>query len=496
MLQRGWIGGLLAFSILAGTAWSALGGRASSASEPKAGPVTMQPASPAEEAALARAVDVSLAFQAIARNVTPAVVSIQAVTEQRVRGFSGDEAFDELLRRHFGGGGGGVQRGASTGSGVIVSADGYILTNNHVVENATRVRVQLDDGREVDAKIVGTDPDTDVAVLKIEGNGFSFAKLGDSDDTNIGETVIAIGSPFGLSQTVTSGIISAKGRRISGTARGNVSTQFEDFLQTDAAINPGNSGGPLVNLRGEVIGINTAIFSRTGGSVGIGFAIPANMARSVMESLISTGKVQRGWLGVSYQPLNDQLARMAQFAGSAGVYVSNVVPGSPAEAAGLKPDDIIVEVNGRPVRDANAFRARIATMPPDRDVALVVFREGKKTNLTARLGNAAQALAATDDTTPADNPLGVAVRTVNDQIREEMGDRRAEGVVIVSVKPGSPADQLGLQPGDVIFRLNRAVLRDVAGFKEVVDQADLSRGVTLGIRRNGMDQTFTIRVGR
>jgi serine protease Do len=266
------------------------------------------------------------------------------------------------------------------GTGVIVSEDGYILTNNHVVRGADEVEVILSTNRRLKAKIVGTDKATDVAVLKVSAKGLAAARLGSSENMEVGDWVLAIGSPFGLDQTVTAGIVSAKGRANVGI------TDYEDFIQTDAAINPGNSGGPLVNLKGEVIGINTAIASRSGGSSGVGFAIPSDMVRRVMESILDNGRVDRGWLGVGIQDLDEDLARSFGLKSTRGALVSGVLPAGPAAKAGLKSGDVLLKVAGQEVRDANHLRHLVAGIEPKKKVRLEVFREKQSIEVEVTIG--------------------------------------------------------------------------------------------------------------
>ncbi len=324
---------------------------------------------------LRQAKDLSQAFRHVAKSIRPAVVSISSV--RRIV----PAALQSQLGRDVPGG---IPKGAfeqrGFGTGVVVSEDGYILTNNHVVRAADEVNVTLSDSRTLSAKVVGTDQKTDLAVLKIDTSGLSFATLGDSDAIDVGEWALAIGSPFGLAQTVTAGIISAKGRSNVGI------TDYEDFLQTDAAINPGNSGGPLVNLDGQVIGINTAIASRSGGYMGIGFAIPSNLARPVMQSIIKDGHVERGWLGAAIQDLTKELADSLQLDSRDGVLVGNVIAGSPADEAGLQPGDIVLKFAGNIMRTANQLRNAVAATAPDTNTELAVLRDGQTETFKVVIG--------------------------------------------------------------------------------------------------------------
>ncbi|MBY0313468.1 MAG: Do family serine endopeptidase, partial [Phycisphaerales bacterium] len=420
----------------------------------------------ATEAAIARAMDLSLAFEHVAKTVSPAVVHITAnkggdEVRSPQRGQRGrqrqpqrspfnDPNFDEMFRRFFGDQGQGdgnmrqqTPRMTSFGSGVLVTKDGYILTNNHVVEGASLVTVATEGSQKYTAKIVGTDPQTDIAVLKIEGDTFPTAEIGDSDNLKVGEWVVAIGNPFELNQTVTAGIVSAKGRSQRGGSMNDVT--FQDFIQTDAAINPGNSGGPLLNLHGQIVGINSAILTRTGGSIGIGFAIPANMAKNVMDQLISSGKVERGFLGIQPQDLNDDLAKSFNYGGGSGVLVSDVTSDTPAAQAGVKAGDIITKINGKPPTNADNLRNTIASMGPGKKVDLEIFRDGKAQSISATLGKRPDQLAANADgdgdadanaDATTDDKLGLTVQTLTADVAQKLGDRRAkEGVVVTDVQP-------------------------------------------------------------
>ncbi|MFN8818005.1 MAG: DegQ family serine endoprotease [bacterium] len=449
----------------------------------------------------------SAAFQKVAKEVTPAVVNITATKGGEVRRGGQRQQQpnmspqDEFFRRFFGDPFGEPQgpmrmpESQSFGSGVVISADGYILTNNHVIEDAREVRVSFADGRTMEAKVVGTDPATDVGVLKVEPSGtMAFAKLGDSDKVNVGEWVLAIGNPFQLSQSVTSGIISAKGRQIDSAGNGQA-VRFEDFLQTDAAINPGNSGGPLVNLRGEVIGINTAIFSRSGGYMGIGFAIPSNLAAGIKEQLVSNGKVERGWLGVSMQNLDENTAKSLGLNGTQGVLVTDVTTGSPAESAGLAVEDVITEVNGRPTPNMETLRSIIGVTPPGRTVEVKLNRAGETKSKSVTLGNRDQALAAAGQVAPATNPLGVGVQLLTpDQAQERLGDRRATGVIVTDVNPNSAGAELGLQPDDILLQINRIRVNDVEGFRRAMEEVDRSGLARVVYRRGNMNIIGTIRL--
>lgn len=347
------------------------------------------------------------------------------------------------------------QRGQ--GSGFIVDKRGYILTNNHVVGDADLIEVKLFDGREFKAKVVGTDPQSDVAVIKIDADDdLPVLPLGDSDKVKVGEWVIAVGNPFGLSETVTVGVVSAKGRNRIGI------NDYEDFIQTDAAINPGNSGGPLINIRGEAIGMNTAIFSRSGGYMGIGFAIPINMAKAVMKQLIEKGKVVRGWLGVVIQEIDEDLAKSFGLEKPEGVLVAEVSEDSPAKRGGLKQGDIILQLNGQKVKDAGELRNKIALTPPGTKVRLLVLRDGEKKLLVVKIGE------KPGDTTVAGvrkgilKKLGLSIQDLTPELAEQFGYKEGQGVLVSEVEPGSPAESAGIRAGYLIEEVNRIRVKTVA----------------------------------
>ncbi len=361
------------------------------------------------------------------------------------------------------------------GSGVIVSKDGYILTNNHVVRGADKVKVMLLGGKRVDAEIVGTDPKTDLAVLRIKGDNLKPIKMGDSDKLRVGEWVMAIGSPLSanLDHTVTAGIVSAKGRSNVGLA------DYEDFIQTDAAINPGNSGGALINLKGELVGINTAIATQTGGFQGIGFAVPVNMARQVMDALIKHGKVIRGWLGVMIQNVTEDLVKALDLPAKEGVIVAEIVEDSPADKAGLQVQDVIIELDGKKVEDVVQLSKDIASRAPGTNVELTIIRDGKKKTVTVELGE------LPDDTKEpvrkSENlydKLGFQVANLSrDLARRYNLDPSESGVVVVQVRPNSNAREAGLTEGALIKRVNRKRVKNVRDFERVV--ADIQSGDTI-----------------
>jgi serine protease Do len=418
------------------------------------------------------------ALEKIARSVTPAIVNIQ--TTQIVNLRQSPYFQDPFFRQFFGGMLGPYnipreQREHALGSGVIVAPDGVIVTNNHVVDHASDVRVMLADKRVFKGKVIGKDPDTDVAVIRIEAKDLPTITWGDSSSLKVGHTVLAFGNPFGLSQTVTRGIVSAIGRAGLGIE------SFEDFIQTDAAINPGNSGGALVDIHGRLVGINTAIVSSgsgmggEGGSVGIGFAIPANLVRHVVESLVKTGKVERGFLGVTVGDLGEKLAKQFSVPDTAGAVVEDVTPGSPAARAGLKSGDVIRTLDGKSIGSKDQLTAAVATRNPGTVVQLGILREGKPQTLSVTLGSrpANLGVAAGTAKAPSESTLrGITVQNINPKLREKFGlSPDMSGVVISQIDPSSPAAQGGLAPGDIIRDIDRQAVRNVADFERLAAQA-------------------------
>jgi serine protease Do len=373
------------------------------------------------------------------------------------------------------------QRQAGLGSGVVVSADGTILTNHHVVDGAEKIHVELSDRRTFTAKLVGSDPASDLAVIRIDAKGLAPLPLGDSGKTRVGDLVLAFGNPLGVGQTVTMGIVSAKGR---ATGLGNGS--FEDFLQTDAPINQGNSGGALVNTSGELVGINAQILSPSGGNIGIGFAIPANMASNVMTQLVDHGKVRRGQLGIIVQGVNSELAKSLGLSEVEGALVSTVSDGSPAEAAGLKRGDVITAMNGEPVADGNALRNRVAGTLPGSTVTLRVVRGAEVKTLTAKLGELPGPQVAQDATSEAaeGGRLGLVVKPLTPEQAKEQGLAGRKGLVVVGVDPAGPASEAGFRPGDVIREVNGRSVADAAELKAAV-KASGDRPALVLVGRDG-----------
>jgi serine protease Do len=367
----------------------------------------------------------------------------------------------------------------SMGSGFIINPAGYIVTNNHVVEGATDIRVKIDDGRELAAKLVGRDPKTDLALLKVEATGLPVIPLGDSTQLQVGEQVMAIGNPFGLERTVTTGIVSATGRVIGHGP-------YDDFVQTDASINPGNSGGPLINARGQAIGINAAIFSQSGGSVGIGFAIPVNQAKAVVTQLIASGKVTRGWLGVSIQPLTAELAKGFNVTEGTGALVSGVQDGSPAARAGIKAGDIITQYDGQKVGTSADLPKLVAATTVGRQVPVTVVREGKAVALNvtiAQLDEPGQPVVAQAE--EEKGALGLTVETVTPSMAKGLKLAEPRGVLVRGVRSGSPAESAGVRAGDVITEVNHKAVADAAQMQQALDKNPKGAPVVVMITRDG-----------
>jgi serine protease Do len=361
------------------------------------------------------------------------------------------------------------QREDSLGSGVIVSPDGYILTNNHVVEGATDVRVTLSDKRQLKAKVIGADPKTDIAVLKVEGSGFPAITIGDSSKVQVGDYALAVGDPFGVGQTVTMGIISALNR-------GNLGIEdYEDFIQTDAPINPGNSGGALVNDRGELVGINTAILSHgSGGNEGIGFAIPINMARNVMSQILDHGKVNRAYLGIMVQDITPGISKAMNLKDMKGVLVGDVTPSGPASRSGVQRGDVILEVNGKPMEDSRELRNSNSMMNPDSTVKLKILRNGNPTDVSVKLGDLpSDKEQAKTEGGSSDKALdGVTVENLDAQSARQLGlPAAATGVVVTDINPTSSLASAGLRRGDVIQEVNHQPVRNVTQFEEAMRKA-------------------------
>jgi len=418
-------------------------------------------------------------FSDLAEKVRPGVVNIQVVKTVKNAGFGFPNAFRTPFGEFFGPFSeenphrSPEQQGV--GSGFVISSDGYILTNNHVIDDATQIKIKLSDGKEYDAKVVGRDPKTDLALLKAEGaSNLHPLQLGDSDSLKVGNWVVAIGSPFGLEQTVTAGIVSAKGRVIG-------SGPYDNFIQTDASINPGNSGGPLLNTEGQVVGINTAIFSQSGGNVGIGFAIPVNMAKEIVPQLEEKGHVTRGWLGVGIQKITPELAKSFGLKDEKGALVSQVVKGGPADKAGIETGDVIVEFDGKKVSDMNDLPRVVASTPVGKTVAVKVLRGGNWVDREVKIAEMEQKEEVANVSTR--KPLGMTVQNITPEIAKGLGLKTEAGVVVASVVPGSPAAKADIRSGDVIQQVNKKPVKDIEDFKQKIENAKDQETILLLIQR-------------
>jgi serine protease Do len=429
-----------------------------------------------------------ISFVPLVKKLKPEVVQI-STTRVSEEGqvpptpFGEDDPFEEFWRRFFGNPGG-PSREQSLGSGLIIASDGYILTNNHVIDNAEKVVVKLpSEDTEYPAKVIGKDPQLDIALIKIDAKGLPTAPLGDSDRLEVGEWVLAIGNPFSLDSTVTSGIVSAKERRIG-------QGPYDSFIQTDAKINPGNSGGPLINMRGEVVGINSAIFSESGENMGIGFAIPINMIKEILPQLKDKGKVTRGWIGVMVQRVTRDIAESMGLDQTRGALVSEVSNDGPAARAGIKVGDLIIEFNGKPIKDANDLPTLVARTAPGEKVRVKILRDNRELTIPVRvekLKDEEVNLSAQEK-----DHLGLTVQKVTPEIAESLGIKRAEGVVITSVEPGSAADEAGLEQGDIIVEVNRKLIHDVSEYKKAV-AAQKGKRILFLVRRGENTMFLTLK---
>ncbi len=454
------------------------------------------------------------AFASVAKSVSPSVVFIQVeskVPDSTIRRFSspfGDEwpFGDDLFKRFFGDDFPGIPRGPrfetpqgerqtiGQGSGFVfakksglLSDETYILTNNHVVANADRILVKFQDGREYNAKITGRDPKSDIAVIEIKIGGLPVLSVADSSKLEVGEWVVAIGNPFGLSHTLTVGVVSAKGRTSLGI------NDYEDFIQTDAAINPGNSGGPLVNLDGEVVGINTAIFSRSGGFMGVGFAIPINLGVTIANQLIEKGEVTRGYIGIAIQSLTTDLAESFGIDSDQGILVAQVTKDSPADKAGLRQGDVIVAYRGEPVTDVGSFRNLVSLTPPGSRKQLTILRDGKKKNLSIVIGELAKDEQVAQGSEQSTEDIGLTVQTLTPQLAEQFDAKPGEGVVVTKVQPGSIAAMAGIEMGSVILQVNHKQVKSAAEFTRAVKENSGKKSVLLLIRKDNVQRYVALR---
>jgi len=438
----------------------------------------------AEDAIAPHAAALSREYSRIVAAVGDAVVHIATVRvveappgpEELLREFFGRPAPDHRQRDQY--------RQQGLGSGVIVSDDGYILTNSHVVQDATRLTVVLGDQRRFEAQIIGVDAATDLAVVKIDAADLTAAPLGDSDALLAGNLVLAIGSPFGLTYSVSAGIVSATGRVNIGIA------EYEDFIQTDAAINPGNSGGPLVNMNAQIVGINTAIVSRTGGFMGLGFAVPINLARSVMQSIITSGRVIRGWLGVSIQDLTPELAAALNLEQQQGALISDIIADTPAAAADLQRGDLVVAVNGDSVASAGDLRNLVARIQPGTATELTVVRNGQPQQVQVVVGERPRAGA---EAPPAPPALGLQLRELTDELRQRLDIDVDRGVFVSGVRRGSQAALAGIRPGMVIVQVNRQDIDSVGEFHAALAQAEADQPILLLVSYRGATNYVLLR---
>ncbi len=429
----------------------------------------------------------------MAKKAKKSVVNISTTQKKRRRSqqrrpspFGGEDPFEEFFRRFFPNPSPNQPR--SLGSGFIISDDGYIVTNNHVIGEADKITVRLSDKEEYEAKIIGSDERTDLALIKIDpSTPLAAVPLGDSEALLVGDWVMAIGNPFGLEQTVTVGIVSAKGRVIGAGP-------YDDFIQTDATINPGNSGGPLLNLKGEVIGINSAIFSRGGGNIGIGFAIPIDQAKSIIAQLRESGKVTRGWLGVMIQPVTKELAESFGLKEPKGALVAEVTEDGPAKKAGLERGDVITSFNGATINDSRDLPAVVAQAPVGSEAAIKILRGGKEENISVKLGELPAQLASAAPAEASQESWGMTVANITPEIARQFRlENDKKGVIVTEVEPGSPAASAGIQPGDLIEEVNRKAVTSVDEFTKAV--ADLKEEETLLVlaRRGTFTSFFALK---
>jgi serine protease Do len=448
-------------------------------------------AKPSLSDSLASPAELSRAFISVAKSVKPAVVNINIVERAKKPAMGDSDGFPP-----FGPGLGlpgfgqkdqpRAKRG--TGSGVIISPDGYILTNNHVAGEADEIKVKMADGRELKAKRIGTDPETDLALVKVEAQNLPFATLGDSSKLEQGEWVIALGSPFGLEQTMTAGIVSATGRQLGGT--------YDNYIQTDASINPGNSGGPLVNMNGEVVGINTMIYSRSGGSEGIGFSIPSNLAKKVEAQLLKNGRVSRGYLGVSLQTITPAVAKSVGYEGAEGALVGDLTERSPAAKAGLLSGDVIVEFDGKPVRSSKQLTEIVGDTPVGKTVKLKYVRDGRAQVTSITLAERpGQNVAENNEPNAEDaGKLGLSYSTVTSERATELKLKINSGALVEQAQPDGPAYEAGIRRGDVIHRVNRTQITTAQALTSALNALKNEQEIVFQIERGGQLTFITARL--
>jgi serine protease Do len=428
-------------------------------------------------------------FSVTAKKTMPVVVNISTTAQRSPRGGSNDP-IDEFFSRFFGEAQPRENSQRSLGSGILISKDGEILTSYHVVRNADAIKVKLADQTEYEARLVGKDDRTDLALITIRrsGGNLPFARLGSSNQLDVGDWVMAIGNPFGLEHTVTAGIVSAKGRVIGAGP-------YDSFIQTDASINPGNSGGPLINAAGEVVGVNSAIFSQTGGNVGIGFAIPIDLAKKVVDQLRKNGRVVRGWLGIRAQDVSPQLATSLGLTRSPSemAVVTEVGEGSPAAEAGIKPGDVILEFNSKPVPKSQDFPSTIADTPPGQKVTLKIIRDKKEQIVSFKIGELPDDGDAVQKTEARDPEIGVRVQRITPEAARRLGLNSTKGVLIVEVQPGSPADQVGLEAADVVREVNQRPVNNISDFERAVRQGRRGERILLLVQRGDNAVFFALK---
>jgi serine protease Do len=448
----------------------------------------------------------SRAFEKVVEKITPSLVHVNPIKKIDVQAnplmsLPEGHPFREFFGDQFGNPRGmprsdnGAKKGRKSfkeqqglGTGFIIDREGHIITNNHVVSGADEVTVTLADKRKLPASIVGVDPYSDLAILKVNAENLTPVVLGDSDALKIGEWIIAAGNPFGFDNSYTAGIVSAKGRSLMH------GTQYEDYIQTDAAINPGNSGGPLVNLTGEVVGINTAIFTRSGGNMGLGFAIPVNMAKSIKQSLITEGKVTRGWLGVAIQDLNSELAESFNYEGSKGALVGDLTPDSPAAKAGLMSGDILTYFDGKEIENVNRLRHMVAMTKPNSNIPVKFWRAGKVKEAYIKIGE----LSPEEKEEVKEEPeyaedLGLRVSDLNSELQRQFNIDRKTGAVVVEVEPYGLAGQVGIQEADVILSVGDKNINKASEFYDAVKNANLKKGIRLIVETQGMKRFVFIK---
>ncbi len=435
----------------------------------------------------------SRAFVAIAKHVTPAVVNISTERSDDLRDELKDTPFhwffdDDTFNRFFGPRSQRPSRGL--GSGVIISKDGYILTNNHVIRNTDKLLIRLSDDREFEAEIIGSDEQTDLAVIKINGDNLPVVNIGDSDKLEVGEWVVAIGNPFGLSETVTAGIVSAKGRNALGLA------EYEDFIQTDAAINPGNSGGALVNIRGELIGINTAIETRSGGFQGVGFAIPINMANNIREQLIDYGRVTRGWLGVQIQNVeNDVMMNEFNLNNRNGAIVTEVIESNPAAEGGMKSGDVIIKFDDQPVNNTQQLRNLVAAATVGKNVEVVVMRDGSPNTIIVELGRKPDnANLIASNARNQNNNLGLEVQELTETLAGRLGLEQEEGVIVSGIESNSAAAEAGILAEDLVLEIDRNKISSMEDYRIALTDIESGDDVLLLIKRQDSTRFVVIKV--